>query len=150
MTPIASIWMKSMAQPIKVLFDLNVILDVLQKREPFYEHSARILAYAETGKIKGWVAAHSITTLFYLVAKSQSAEMARLTLNSLLQFLSVAAVDQSVVEQAMNLAYRDFEDAAQMMCAVQNKVDYLVTRNVRDFQPALLSVIQPVDLVALI
>jgi predicted nucleic acid-binding protein len=147
---IASTWMRSMAQPIKVLFDLNIILDVLQKREPFYEHSARMLAYAEMGKIQGWVAAHSMTTLFYLVAKNQSAEMARLTLSGLLQFLSIAAVDQSVIEQAMNLAYRDFEDAVQMMCAVQNKVDYLVTRNVRDFQPALLSVIQPVDLAALI
>jgi predicted nucleic acid-binding protein len=147
---IASTWMKSMAQPIKVLFDLNIILDVLQKREPFYEHSARMLAYAEMGKIQGWVAAHSMTTLFYLVAKNQSVEIARLTLSGLLQFLSIAAVDQSVIEQAMNLAYRDFEDAVQMMCALQNKVDYLVTRNVRDFQPALISVIQPVDLAALI
>jgi len=47
-----------MAQKIRALFDLNVILDVLQQREPFYETAAQLLAHAETGKIIGYVAPH--------------------------------------------------------------------------------------------
>lgn len=54
-------------------------------------------------------------------------------------------IDQTTLEQALNLDFRDFEDAVQMMAAVQSKLDCLVTRNVRGFQPALLPVMQPVD-----
>ncbi len=139
-----------MAQKIKALFDLNIILDVLQDREPFYETSAQLLAYAETGKMQGFIAPHSLTTLFYLIQKDQSSSHAKVTITNLLQILKIATVDQSTIEQALSLPYKDFEDAVQMMAAIQCKADYLVTRNVKDFQPAPLSVIQPSELLALI
>jgi len=135
---------------IQVLFDLNIILDVLQERVDFYDFSARLLAYAETGAIQGWLAAHSVTTLFYLIAKDKSPEQARVTLTSLLQFLKIAAVDHNTIEQALNLPYRDFEDAVQMITALQVHAHYLVTRDVRDYQPAPMEVIQPVDLLAIL
>lgn len=139
-----------MAPKIKALFDLNIILDVLQERESFYETSAQILAHAETGKIHGFIAPYSLTTLFYLIQKDRSASHAKVTIASLLQIVKIAAVDQSTIEQALSLPYKDFEDALQMMAAVQCKADYLVTRNVKDFQPAPLSVIKPSELLALI
>lgn len=139
-----------MAPKIKVLFDLNIILDVLQEREPFYESAAQLLAHAETGKIQGFIAPHSLTTLFYLVQKDQSAAHAKVTITNLLQILKIVAIDQSTIEQALSLSYKDFEDAVQMMAAVQCKADYLVSRNVKDFQPAPLSVIQPSELLAII
>lgn len=139
-----------MAGQIKVLIDLNVILDVLQKRRPHFTDSAAVLAYAEQGITAGLVAAHSWTTLFYLYAKDQSPELARVRLTDLLQFLSVAAVDQTVIEQALNLPYRDFEDAVQMMAAIRSGARYLVTRNVSDYKAGPLPVIQPAELRALL
>jgi len=133
-----------------VLFDLNIILDVLQERIEFYEFSARLLARAETGVIQGWLAAHSVTTLFYLIAKDKSPEHARVTITSLLQFLKIAPVDQSTIEQALNLPYQDFEDAVQMIAALRIRADYLLTRNVRDYQPAPLAVITPAELLAIL
>lgn len=135
---------------IQVLFDLNILLDVLQARKEFYDFSVRLLALAETGAIQGWLAAHSVTTLFYLTAKDKSPEQARVTLTSILQFLNIAPVDQSTIEQALNLPYRDFEDAVQVIAALQIHADYLVTRNVRDYQPSPLIVIKPVDLLAVL
>jgi predicted nucleic acid-binding protein len=134
-----------MANKPKVMIDLNVILDVLQKRNPFYETSAALLAAAETGDIQGYISAHSVTTLFYLIQKGRSSSEARATITNLLQFLKIGPVDQITIEQALNLDYRDFEDAVQMMSAVQCKADYLITRNIKDYQPALLPVVQPVD-----
>jgi predicted nucleic acid-binding protein len=139
-----------MAQKIKALFDLNIILDVLQEREPFYETSAQLLAHAETGKILGFIAPHSLTTLFYLIQKDQSSSHAKVAITNLLQILKIATVDQSTIEQALSLPYKDYEDAVQMMAAVQCKADYLVTRNVKDFNPAPLSVVQPSELLSLI
>jgi predicted nucleic acid-binding protein len=134
-----------MASKHRVMIDLNVILDVLQKRAPFYETSAALLAAAEIGYIQGYIAAHSVTTLFYLIQKGRSSSEARATITNLLQFLKISAVDQATIEQALNLDYRDFENAVQMMSAVQCKADYLITRNIKDYQPALLPVVQPVD-----
>src|SRR5205809_809522 len=104
-----------MVAALRVLIDLNIILDVLQRREPFYAMSSRVLASAESGQIEGLVAAHSLTTLFYLVTRDQSAEQARIILGELLVFLPVASVDGTVIQQALHLPYRDFEDAVQMM-----------------------------------
>jgi len=112
-----------MAGKLRVLIDLNIILDVLQEREPFFAASARVLACAETGLVEGIVAAHTLTTLFYLVAKDQSADRARVALTELLQFLSVGSVEHTTtIEQALNLPYSDFEDAVQMMAAVHTPV----------------------------
>ena len=139
-----------MADSPRILFDLNIILDVLQERQPFYEDSARLLAYAETGRIQGWIAAHSVTTLFYLVAKDKSPDQAKVTITRLMQFLHVAATDQSTIELALNLPYRDFEDAVQAIAATQNKMDYLVTRNPKDYQPPILTIMQPAEVLAIL
>jgi len=63
----------------------------------------------------------------------------------LLQIFKIAPIDQETIEQALNLEFRDFEDAVPMVSALRNKVDFLITRNVKDYQPALLPVLQPVD-----
>jgi predicted nucleic acid-binding protein len=139
-----------MAPRPSVLFDLDVILDVLQRREPFFEMSSRALASAETGLVEAWVTAHSLTTLFYLLAKYQSAEQARVALTALMIFLSVAPVDQAVIEQALNLPYQDFEDAVQMMAALRSGAHYLITRNVQDYKAGPLPVLQPAELLALL
>lgn len=139
-----------MAGRINVLIDLNIILDALQKREPHHVHSSQIMALAETQQIVGFVAAHSLATLFYLYAKFKSAEEARVQLTKLLQFLTVAAIDQKVIEQALQLPYRDYEDALQMMAVVHAKVDYVVTRNVKDFKTGPLTVVKPAELLTII
>jgi predicted nucleic acid-binding protein len=137
-----------MASNLSVLIDLNILLDVLQKRQPFYEASANLLAAVETGRITGYVAAHSLPTLFYLIKKDKGSAEAKSAITNLLQIIKISPVDQNTIEQALNLDYEDFEDAIQMMSAVQGKMNCLVTRNIKDYRPALLPVMQPVDLLA--
>ena len=144
------IWKRSMAAKLKVLIDTHVILDVLQKREPFFEASAKLLAAVETGKIKGYVAAHTITTLFYLVRKESSNSTARVAITNMLQFLQVAPVTHQIIEQALNLDTEDFEDAVQMIAAVHSQVDMIVTRNLKDYPGMMVPVTQPVDLLGAI
>ena len=135
---------------IRVLLDINILLDVLQKREPFYQVSAQVLSLSENGVIEGYLSAHSVTTLMYLLTKDRSPELARVVLTSLLQFLKVAKVDQSTIEQSLNLSYRDYEDAVQVIAALQSNLDFLVTRNPRDFPLSPVPVLQPVELLKII
>jgi hypothetical protein len=110
-----------------ILVDLNVLLDVFYKREPFYELSARVLSLIESGQVVGFVASHSLPTLFYLLRKDQTIKSPKAAITNLLHILKVASVDQTTIEQALNLDYKDFEDAIQMSSALQCKADYLIT-----------------------
>ena len=85
-----------------------------------------------------------------MIAKDKSPGQARVAITSLLQFLRIAPIDQNTIEKALNLPYRDFEDAVQMIAALQIQTDYLLTRNVKDYQPAPLAVIQPAELLAIL
>ena len=135
---------------VRVLFDINILLDVLQKREPFYQVSAQVMSLSENGTIEGFISAHSVTTLMYLLMKDKSPEFAKVILTSLLQFLKVVKVDQSTIEQALNLSYKDYEDAVQVIAALQNSLDFLITRNPRDFPLSPVPVLQPVELLKII
>lgn len=135
---------------LHVLFDVNVILDTLQEREPFYEVSAQIMSLAEKGIIEGYISVHSVTTLMYLLSKDKSPELAKVVLTSLLQFLKVVKVDQSTIEQSLNLSFKDFEDAVQVIAALQSNLDYLVTRNPHDFLLSPVPVLQPIELLKIV
>jgi predicted nucleic acid-binding protein len=132
---------------LRVLFDINVLIDVLQKREPFYQVSAQAMSLSENGIVEGFISAHSVTTLVYLITKDKSPETARMMLTSLLQFLKVSKEDQATIEQSLNLSFEEFEDAMQLIAAPQSNLDYVVTRNPRDFPLSSIPVLQPVDLI---
>jgi predicted nucleic acid-binding protein len=139
-----------MADAFRVLLDVNVVLDVLQRRQPFYDDSAAVLAAAETGRLTGLVAAHSVTTLFYLLAKYGSPDAARVHTLDLLSVLAVAPVDGHVLEHALALPYRDLEDAVQMAAARQAGADYLVTRDRAGYAAGPLPAVSPAELLALL
>jgi len=137
------------AKPI-ILVDLNVILDVVQHRQPFYEESARVLDAVVRGEAVGWVAAHSITTLFYVINHVRNRETAVATLTSLLDIFIIAPVDDAIIRKALAWGWADFEDAVQMAATVHIGANYLVTRNPRDFQTGIIPVIQPAAFLTLL
>lgn len=139
-----------MAGRIRVLVDLNVIIDVLQKRQPFYEGSAGVLDAVARGDVSGWLAAHSVTTLFYVISRVRDRETAVQAVTKLLESFAVARVDDAVIRRALALGWNDFEDAVQMAAASAEEVDYLITRNIKDFQSGQIPVMQPAALLALL
>ena len=139
-----------MATPPRVLIDLNIILDVLQRREPFYPASAGILAAAERGEIQGSIAAHTVRTLFYLIAKDQSPRKAKTLISEVLEFIQVVGVTQATIETALILPLTDFEDAVQLAAASGFQADYLVTRNIKDYPETRIPVLAPAELITLL
>jgi len=135
---------------MRALIDLNVVLDVLIRREPHFERSAAVWRLVEDGRVDGLLAAHSFTTLFYLYARQSSRERAVLAMHQLMRVFGVAAVDRTVLEDALSYHWTDFEDAVQMAAAERAGCEYLVTRNAGDFKPAVVSVIQPADFLAIV
>lgn len=94
-------WGNMAANKIAALIDLNLVMDVLDKREPHVAASAAVWRAVETGQIRGYLAAHSITTLFYLVARQIGWQQATAVVKEVLQVFSIAAVDEQVIHQSV-------------------------------------------------
>ena len=86
---------------MKVLYDINVLLDALLRREPFYQQAARLLAAAEQSRVYAVLCSSSITTIHYLAAKQIGPIAARQVIERLLQIFDLAAVDRLVLQSAL-------------------------------------------------
>lgn len=129
-----------------VLIDTNVMLDMLEKREPFYESSNDVLSLCACRKIKGCIALHTVSNIFYILRKNYSAENRRHLILGILKFLKVANVSHENVRHALERNdFPDFEDCLQDECAIQNHADYIITRNTDDFSNSNIPAITPSD-----
>ncbi len=133
-----------------VLVDLNIVLDVMQRREPHYTASAEVWAAVEEGRLVGFVAAHSVTTLFYLLSRELTWAEAVAAIQDLLTVFSVARVDEEILRVALSYQWKDFEDAVQMAAASGVGANFLITRNPKDFAGGLVAVLQPAELPAIL
>jgi predicted nucleic acid-binding protein len=133
-----------------VLLDVDVVLDVLGRRQPFYSDSAAVLAACEAGLCRGLIAAHTVTTLFYLLAKRVSARIAHAHLQDLLQIVDVATVDGEVIRRALGGSGEDFEDEVQATAAARAGAEYIVTRNLAHFSGGLVQALAPAEFLPLV
>ena len=128
---------------IKLLLDINVILDVLQKRPKFYENAAKLFSLCANNHIEGYISAISFGTLHYVLSKSLGKNRALNSLKKIRAITSVAAVDAETIDLAVASSFSDFEDAIQYYSAVRNGLDRIITRNKKDFSKAKLTVLTP-------
>jgi predicted nucleic acid-binding protein len=127
----------------RVLYDTNVLLDVLLKREPFFADSAAALDAVGQGQVEGYVVGHAVTTLFYLLRRALGMTKSRQVLTDLLAKMRVASVTDSGVRQALSGLFKDFEDGVTHAAAQEAKVSVIVTRNVSDFTKGTIPAVLP-------
>lgn len=126
-----------------ILLDLNVILDVVQKREPHYNASAAVLGKVTDGHVPACLPAHAFTTLHYLVARHQTEPVANRVVDWLLRYFEVAGTTRRELEVARALDWPDFEDAVVAAAAESSSCTHIVTRNVRDFRDSPMPALTP-------
>lgn len=140
---------KNMAD--RILIDTNILLDYLLTRVPFYEEAREVVQICTDGKIKGCIAAHSITNMFYILRKDYDLEERRELLINLCTIFDVEGIDKSkLLAGLQNSDFTDFEDCLQTECAKIYGADYVVTRNIADYKTSEITAILPKDFLALI
>jgi predicted nucleic acid-binding protein len=127
----------------QALVDTNVVLDVLLDRQPHVAGSAAVWAAIETGSSKGFLAAHAITTIHYLVRKEHGLARARRTISAILQVFDVATVDGAVLQEALRFALADFEDSVTAAAAQLAGCDFIVTRDPKGFRGSPIRPLTP-------
>ncbi|ABB15010.1 MULTISPECIES: PIN domain-containing protein [Carboxydothermus] len=134
---------------MNVLIDTNVILDVLGKREPFFQHSTSILMLAAKNKISASITANSLTDLHYLLKKYlKNNEQIKNALKSLIEILDIVDITKNDCLKAFDLPMDDYEDALLAFCAKRVKADYIITRNIKDFLNSPVNPITPEDFIS--
>jgi predicted nucleic acid-binding protein len=118
---------------MKLLLDINVLLDVLLQRDPWAEPAANLLTQIERGEAEGFVAGHTLTTIHYAVSRARDQQLAAAAVTDLLRFMEVIPVEKVDFSQALVLPMDDFEDAVQAAAALKIGVDYIVTRDEKGF-----------------
>ena len=130
-----------------VLIDTNIILDIAQQREPFFEAANQIFDKIEEGEIKGVVTASSITDIYYLSRKASGRDKTIAFIRELIEILDVLSVTKETIIYALETNFKDFEDAVQYCVADMNHIDMIVTRNKSDFALSTIEVCTPEELI---
>ncbi|MDD2708634.1 MAG: PIN domain-containing protein [Verrucomicrobiae bacterium] len=133
-----------------MIIDTNVVLDALLFRDPFVHAAAKILGMAERSEIEAFLGATTVTTIDYLIEQSLPEREARAALRHLLELFDVAPVNRAVLERALAMNMRDYEDAVISAAGELVGAEAVVTRNTKDFVKCPLRVLQPDEFLAIL
>ena len=135
----------------QIFLDTNVIIDFLADRKPFSLAATGIFNYAVLGKVKLYISAVSYNNIYYILRQSFSNTETIKLLDELSQMTEVADVTKTVIKNSLKSDLKDFEDAIQYNCALSlNKIDFIVTRDTKDFKKSVLPIMNPVEALILI
>lgn len=135
---------------MKILFDTNIILDLLLKRDPFHKDTYALISKVEAGEISGFLCATTITTIHHFVEKQQGKESAMHTISSLLKLFEVANVTRAVLIDAIEANDYDYEDAVLYKSAYHAGASFIVTRDKKGFNKSDIPVLTPEELIDLL
>ena len=128
---------------IRVLVDINVVLDVMLDRQPHAEASFAVWEAIETHAAEGLLSAHAFTTIYYLMQRGVSAVTAERAIGTLLRIFGVAAMDQGVIQDGWDWRLDDFEDAVTASAAQRAGCSYIVTRDPKGFRGSPVPYLSP-------
>lgn len=128
---------------IRLFVDSDVILDLLTKREPHFEHAAKLFTLIDQQKVKAYTSPLIFANLHYLLKKLTSNTTALKSLRKLKTLINILPVDERIIEQALNSEFNDFEDAIQYFTSVNNGINLLLTRNKVDYKKSKITISTP-------
>ncbi|SRR5579883_2888113 len=132
---------------MKILIDTNVILDHLLERKPFHEAAEWIFSQTERGQLETVIGATNVTTIHYLLTKTLGTKIAQENIEKILRLFDVAPVNRIILASALLLNFTNFEDAVLHEAAMHIGAEAIITRDIKGFHPAKISVYSPHEFV---
>ncbi len=125
----------------KLLVDTNIIIDLLAKREEFYDAAAQLFSLADQKKITLYICSLSFANAHYVLSRQLEERKVREVLRKLKVLAEVVSFDSKILDKALNSAFKDFEDAIQYYSAIELNVDIIISRNLKDFKKSNIPVL---------
>lgn len=133
---------------MRLLIDANILLDVLQKREPHFHDSSLIWKLCETDSAEGYVSSLTFANLIYVMRKELDPEKIEDVLRQLKLIFQLTDLSVSDITRAAEMKWDDFEDAVQSAIAERIHADYIITRNIKDFKKSRIIAFTPAEYLA--
>jgi predicted nucleic acid-binding protein len=125
----------------RMLLDTNIILDLLAKREPWYNEAASLFSLADKKSVELYVSALSFANTHFILSRQLKPDQAKLVLRKLKLLVCVLDLTDKILELSLNDdEFGDFEDAIQYFSAIENEIEIIITRNLNDFTKSKLPV----------
>jgi len=131
---------------MRVLFDTNIIFDVLLNRDPWVTNSQALWQAHEDLQITAYLTASTLTDIFYIIRRKTTFDKALQSVDICLRTFEICPVHRATLKQAVLLPGRDFEDNVQITCAISNGLDAIVTRDPKGFKFSSVTVLTPQEL----
>ena len=123
-----------------VFLDTDIVLDLLQKRQPFAEPAARLFSQIEQKKLRASLSPLTVANTYYVLRRGTSSREALRSLRLFLNLVAVIPMTQKTVDLALLSGFRDFEDALQYYTALDQGLEVLLTRNKKDYKNASIPI----------
>lgn len=131
-----------------IFMDTNVVIDFLANRQPFSADAAILFNLAVESKVTIFISAVSYNNIYYILRKSLSNATTIRLMEGLADITKIADVTDAVIRQSLQTEFKDYEDAIQYHCALTiPEIDFIVTRNTKDFKKSRLPVLTPLEAV---
>ena len=133
----------------RIFVDTDIVYDMLATREPYYQAAARLFTLSDETKIQLFISALTIANIHYLISKHLSSNETNQILRKFRLLVHIVPLNEKIIDLALNSDFNDFEDAIQYYCAVENDIEILLTRNLKDYKKAQISVMTAQDFINL-
>lgn len=131
-----------------LLIDTNVILDVLINRPEFVKDSSMIWKLCETEQARGYISTLTYANMMYVMRKQMTPDQIAEIFRKLSLIFEFADFSPAVLERAVTMKWKDFEDAVQSATAEAVHADYIITRKLKDFTQSRVMAFTPSELLA--
>lgn len=136
---------------MKILVDTNIIIDALTSREPFREEAEQVFMLAANQIEDMYITANSATDIYYLIRKHlHNTDQAKSTMSKLYELFHILDVSSEDCLEALSSKVKDYEDAVIASCANRNHMNYIATRNIKDYEYSKVKAILPEELLKLV
>lgn len=133
----------------QVFMDGNIVIDFLANRQPFAMDTAKLFDLAVNGKVRIFIAAVSYNNIYYILRQSMPGSATLKLLEELADMTEITDVTALVIRQSLKTDFKDYEDAIQYHSALSiPDLDFIVTRNTKDFKKSKLAVLTPTEALA--
>lgn len=135
---------------MRIMMDLNVIVDIAEGREGFCDKSREAFEKAVVGGVELFFPIHGFTTLHYLLAHAKKGENSKEYISWLCDRVMCAPANRAVIKAACASAVKDFEDAVVDETAFSAQCDFIVTRDTRHFEASRVKAMSPSEFIEIL
>jgi predicted nucleic acid-binding protein len=133
----------------RLLIDTNIVIDLLSKREKFYDDAAELFSRADKKQLELTISTLTFANTNYILTKLKSAKDAREILRKFKVLVELLSLDDKITELALSDDnFPDFEDGLQYYSAIENQIDIIITRNKKDFKNSKIPILTAKEFLA--